>query len=160
MNPTGIRVFARCADQLLGREIVRANVEENPGEAEKSRRLQAAQLHYGLTSDEQELLASLTAAENVMLPLELSGTADAAGRGRRAANETATSILEILGDDRRLELRPDLLPLRMLDANHRAATFIEGRCSARWWRWQSPFHAPRPNPPHSRRTGTRNAWSC
>ena len=68
----------------------------------------------------------------------IDGTADGEGRGRRAANETATSILEILEDDRREALRPDLLSLRILDANHRAGEFIKGRCVATAvWIWES-----------------------
>lgn len=59
------------------------------------------------------------------------------GQGRRAARETATSILEILEDDRRTVLRPDLLSLRLHDANDRVAKFIRGRCAVTAvWVWE------------------------
>ena len=48
------------------------------------------------------------------------------GQGRRAARETAASILEILDDERRTVLRPDLLSLRMHDANDRATRVHQG----------------------------------
>jgi len=59
------------------------------------------------------------------------------GQGRRAARETATSILEILDDERRGELRPDLLSFRLHDANDRVAKFIRGRCAVTaLWIWE------------------------
>ena len=57
--------------------------------------------------------------------------------GRSAANETVNSILEILEDDRRTRLRPDLLSLRMHDANFRVTEFIQRRCAASAvWIWE------------------------
>jgi serine/threonine protein phosphatase PrpC len=65
--------------------------------------------------------------------------ATAGGRGEPAAQETATSLLEILDDERRFELRPDLLDLRLLDANDRVHRFIHGRCAATAvWIWEEP----------------------
>jgi len=63
---------------------------------------------------------------------------EADGRsGRSAANETVNSILEIYEDDRRSQLRPDLLSLRMLDANFRVTEFIKRRCTATaLWVWE------------------------
>jgi serine/threonine protein phosphatase PrpC len=59
------------------------------------------------------------------------------GQGRRAARETATSILEILDDDRRSVLRPDLLSFRLQDANDRVTNFIRGRCAVTAvWIWE------------------------
>jgi serine/threonine protein phosphatase PrpC len=59
------------------------------------------------------------------------------GQGRRTARETAASILEILDDDRRMVLRPDLLSLRLQDANDRATNFIRGRCAVTAiWIWE------------------------
>jgi serine/threonine protein phosphatase PrpC len=61
------------------------------------------------------------------------------GRGRSAARETATSLLEIFDDDRRTVLRPDLLSLRLHDANDRIAKFIKGRCAVTaLWIWEDP----------------------
>ena len=68
----------------------------------------------------------------------IDGAVDGEGRGRKAANETAASILESLDDERREVLRPDLLALRMHDANDRATRFIRGRCAATaLWIWES-----------------------
>ena len=54
-----------------------------------------------------------------------------------AARETATSLLETLEDPRRVELRPDLIMHRMLDANDRCERFIRGRCAATCvWLWE------------------------
>jgi len=61
------------------------------------------------------------------------------GRGKAAAQETATSILEILDDERRTLLRPDLLALRLHDANDRVTEFIHGRCAVTAvWMWEGP----------------------
>lgn len=61
------------------------------------------------------------------------------GRGRSSARETATSLLEIFDDDRRTVLRPDLLLLRLHDANDRIAKFIGGRCAVTAvWIWEDP----------------------
>lgn len=59
------------------------------------------------------------------------------GRGRSAARETGTSLLEILDDPRRIELRPDLLLHRLQDANDRCHEFIRGKCAATAvWIWE------------------------
>lgn len=59
------------------------------------------------------------------------------GNGRSAARETGTSLLEILDDPRCLTHRPDLLMLRLQDANFRCHEFIEGRCSVTAaWIWE------------------------
>jgi serine/threonine protein phosphatase PrpC len=59
------------------------------------------------------------------------------GRGREAAQETAASILEILDDQRSTALRPDLLALRLHDANDRVTEFIHGRCAVTAvWIWE------------------------
>lgn len=66
------------------------------------------------------------------------------GQGRRTARETAASIMEVLDDERRTVLRPDLLALRLHDANDRATKFIGGRCAvtAAWiWEEGSELHA-------------------
>ena len=51
------------------------------------------------------------------------------GRGRSAARETGTSLLEILDDPRRVVLRPDLMLYRLHDANDRCHALIEGKCA-------------------------------
>ncbi|MCP3978519.1 MAG: hypothetical protein GY716_04175 [bacterium] len=59
------------------------------------------------------------------------------GNGGRAARETATSMLEILDDPRREELRPDLLLHQLQAANDRCDGFIRGRCVATaLWLWE------------------------
>ena len=64
------------------------------------------------------------------------------GRGRDAARETAASILEILDDERNTTLRPDLLALRLHDANDRVTEFIHGRCAVTAvWIWEEPDSA-------------------
>lgn len=61
------------------------------------------------------------------------------GKGRSAARETGTSLLEILDDPRRIDLRPDLMLHRLQDANDRCHQFIEGRCAATaLWLWEDP----------------------
>lgn len=63
--------------------------------------------------------------------------ASAGGKGGRAARESGSSLLEILDDPRRCELRPDLLLHRLHDANDRCDRFIEGRCAATAvWIWE------------------------
>jgi serine/threonine protein phosphatase PrpC len=64
------------------------------------------------------------------------------GRGGQAAQETAASLLEILEDERRLKLRPDLLRLRLLDANDRVSRFVRGRCAVTAvWVFEDPGRA-------------------
>lgn len=59
------------------------------------------------------------------------------GRGRSSARETGTSLLEVLEDPRRLELRPDLMLHRLHDANLRCHEIIEGRCAvSAVWLWE------------------------
>jgi serine/threonine protein phosphatase PrpC len=59
------------------------------------------------------------------------------GQGRRAARETAASILEVLDDERCSVLRPDLLSFRLQDANDRVTKFIRGRCAVTAvWIWE------------------------
>jgi serine/threonine protein phosphatase PrpC len=61
------------------------------------------------------------------------------GNGRSAARETGTSLLEILDDPRRTELRPDLMLHRLQDANDRCHRFIEGQCAVTSvWIWEDP----------------------
>lgn len=61
------------------------------------------------------------------------------GRGRNAARETGTSLLEILDDPRRMELRPDLMLHRLQDANDRCHSLIHGMCAVTaLWVWEEP----------------------
>jgi len=61
------------------------------------------------------------------------------GNGRSAARETGTSVLEILDDNRRTTLRPDLLLHRLHDANDRCQRFVRGRCAGSFvWIWEEP----------------------
>jgi serine/threonine protein phosphatase PrpC len=54
-----------------------------------------------------------------------------------ASKETGTSLLEILDDPRRTELRPDLMLHRLHDANDRCHQVIGSRCSATaLWLWE------------------------
>ena len=56
-----------------------------------------------------------------------------------ASKETCASLLEILDDPRRTELRPDLMLHRLQDANDRCHRVIEARCSATaLWLWEDP----------------------
>lgn len=60
-----------------------------------------------------------------------------ASKGRAAAREIGFSLLEILDDPRREEMRPDLLLHRMQDANFRCEEFVGGRASATaLWLWE------------------------
>jgi len=78
------------------------------------------------------------AAETGYLFAVIDGATEG-GKGRSAARETATSLLEILDDPRRVELRPDLMLYRLQDANDRCHRFIEGRCAATAvWIWEEP----------------------
>ncbi len=68
----------------------------------------------------------------------------AGGKGGAVARETGTSLLEILEDPRREELRPDLLLQRLQDANDRCHRFLGGRCAVTAvWIWEEPG-APQP----------------
>ena len=59
------------------------------------------------------------------------------GRGRNAARETCTSLLEVLEDPRRHQLRPDLMLHRLHDANDRCHQRIGGRCAVTAvWLWE------------------------
>ena len=61
------------------------------------------------------------------------------GISRSAARETRTSLLEVLDDPRRLELRPDLMLHRLHDANDRCHNLIGGRCAVTsLWLWEDP----------------------
>jgi len=65
--------------------------------------------------------------------------AAAGGKGRSAARETRSSLLEILEDARVTTLRPDLMLHRLQDANDRCHRFVEGRCAATAvWIWEEP----------------------
>ncbi len=65
--------------------------------------------------------------------------ASAGGRGGAAAQETLSSLLEILDDERRTTLRPDLLLHRLQDANHRVHEVIRGLCVVTaLWIWEDP----------------------
>ena len=56
-----------------------------------------------------------------------------------ASRETCTSLLEVLDDPRRTELRPDLMLHRLHDANDRCHSVIESRCAATaLWLWEDP----------------------
>jgi serine/threonine protein phosphatase PrpC len=56
-----------------------------------------------------------------------------------ASKETGTSLLEILDDPRRTELRPDLMLHRLHDANDRCHGVIGSRCAATaLWLWEDP----------------------
>ena len=68
----------------------------------------------------------------------IDGDSDA-DNGRSAAREIATSLLEVVDDPRRLEVRPDLLLYRLQDANDRCHEFLEGRAAATAvWIWEEP----------------------
>lgn len=61
------------------------------------------------------------------------------GVSHSAARETRTSLLEILEDPRRWELRPDLMLHRLQDANDRCHNLIGGRCAVTaLWLWEDP----------------------
>ncbi|MDH3628442.1 MAG: SpoIIE family protein phosphatase [Acidobacteriota bacterium] len=61
------------------------------------------------------------------------------GVTRSASRETRTSLLEILDDPRRAELRPDLMLHRLHDANDRCHQRIGARCSVTAvWLWEDP----------------------
>jgi len=63
----------------------------------------------------------------------------APGATHSAARETRTSLLEILDDPRRTELRPDLLLHRLHDANDRCHRWIGARCAVTAvWLWEDP----------------------
>jgi len=56
-----------------------------------------------------------------------------------ASKETCTSLLEVLDDPRRTELRPDLMLHRLQDANDRCHGVIQARCAATaLWLWEDP----------------------
>lgn len=57
--------------------------------------------------------------------------------GRKAAREIGNSLLEVLDDPRRLELRPDLIMHRLMDANDRCHQFLKGRAAvSALWIWE------------------------
>lgn len=61
------------------------------------------------------------------------------GVTRSAARETRTSLLEVLDDPRRRELRPDLMLHRLHDANDRCHAMIGARCAVTaLWLWEDP----------------------
>lgn len=63
----------------------------------------------------------------------------APGVSGSAARETCTSLLEVLDDPRRAELRPDLLLHRLHDANDRCHRWIGARCAVTaLWIWEDP----------------------
>jgi serine/threonine protein phosphatase PrpC len=59
-----------------------------------------------------------------------------------ASRETCTSLLEVLDDPRRTDLRPDLMLHRLQDANDRCHDVIKSRCAATaLWLWEDTQRA-------------------